>query len=438
MSFFRRHFFILFIWIIFLGCGQSGEEQTQTNVILIMADDLGFETIGCYGGESYSTPHLDRLAMEGMKFTHCFANPLCTPSRVQIMTGKYNFRNYIGFGLLDPGAETFGDVFKQAGYQTCIVGKWQLFGNEHQRALAGGRSGSRPEEAGFDRYCLWQVEHRQSRYKDPVIETSEDGESLYQGAYGPDVFTDYLIEFIREVKDDPFFVYYPMCLTHDPFQPTPADPEFESFDVSKPLNDTTYFENMLVYTDGIVGRIVEFLQQEGLAKETLVIFTGDNGTDRDVISTWNGQRIRGNKGYTNRYGTNVPLIIHGSSIIEQGTTNDALIDFTDFLPTILEAADIPLPKDFYTDGVSFYPLLTGEDGNEREWVFCHYDPNWGKFPSRRWVQDHQWKYYEDGAFYDLVNDPHEQLPINQTDMSTEMKRAMEKFKTVLQDMQPGS
>src|SRR5690606_34265483 len=115
------------------------------------------------------TPNLDRMAQEGMRFTHAYSTPLCTPTRVQLMTGKYNFRNYIGFGLLDKKEKTFADLLKAEGYVTGITGKWQLLGNEKQRALAGGKIGSTPEEAGFDQYCLWQVGKLGSRYKDVLI-----------------------------------------------------------------------------------------------------------------------------------------------------------------------------------------------------------------------------------------------------------------------------
>ncbi|MEN8151305.1 MAG: sulfatase-like hydrolase/transferase, partial [Planctomycetota bacterium] len=138
------------------------------NIVLIMADDLGYETIGANGGTSWKTPCLDAVAAEGIRFTHAYATPLCTPSRVQIMTGKYNFRNYIGFGLLDPAERTFAHLLRDAGYRTAITGKWQLYGNAHQRKLAG-RGGSRPEQAGFDEHLLWQVDDFGPRFSNPRL-----------------------------------------------------------------------------------------------------------------------------------------------------------------------------------------------------------------------------------------------------------------------------
>ena len=147
---------VLSIWQI---AGLAAEQAGRPNVILIMADDLGYECIGANGGTSYPTPHLDALAAGGVRFEHCYAQPLCTPTRVQLMTGQYNVRNYVRFGLLDPQQTTFAHALKEAGYATCIVGKWQL---------ASGFEG--PKHFGFDEYCLWQLTRRPPRFANPGLE----------------------------------------------------------------------------------------------------------------------------------------------------------------------------------------------------------------------------------------------------------------------------
>jgi|TARA_Y100000780_G_scaffold96969_1_gene88294 arylsulfatase A len=139
----------------------SGQAAGEPNIVLIMADDMGYECVTANGGESYSTPNLDRLARGGMRFEHCYSQPICTPSRVQLMTGNYNQRNYIRFGLLDPAVTTFGHLAKRAGYATCIGGKWQL-----ENGLKG------PNHFGFDEYCLWQLTRRPSRYPNPGLEVN--------------------------------------------------------------------------------------------------------------------------------------------------------------------------------------------------------------------------------------------------------------------------
>ncbi|MEX2566095.1 MAG: sulfatase-like hydrolase/transferase, partial [Cyclobacteriaceae bacterium] len=373
--------------------------QQKPNVILIMADDLGYEAIPSYGNEENITPHLDQMVAEGMRFENCHSTPLCTPSRVQIMTGKYNFRNYVGFGILDPGETTFGHLMKQAGYATCITGKWQLFGNEGQRKLAGGKKGTLPEDAGFDHYRLWQIKELGSRYKNPLLDTKETGLETYEGAYGPDLFVDYLEEFMENNVENPFFAYFPMVLTHDPFEPTPNSTEFEQYDPKERINDPKYFPQMVQYMDHLVGRIVKKVTDLGISENTLIIFIGDNGTDRDVHSRANGQVLKGNKGFTNDLGTHVPMIAYWPGKIPAGSINSNLIDFTDFVPTLLEAAGTQ-PQDHSNkwDGISFYDQLLGEKHpkNAREWIFCHYDPNWGKFEPRRFIYNTDWKLYENG------------------------------------------
>ena len=217
-------------------------EDARPNIVLILADDMGFECLNCYGGTSYRTPNLDALAAAGLKFNHCHAQPICTPTRVQIMTGLYNQRNYIRFGLLDPEATTFGHVLKQAGYKTCIVGKWQL---------EGGLTG--PNKLGFDEYCLWQLNRRPPRYPNPGLEINGDQVNYTNGEYGPDIVSDYLCEFIERNQQGPFFAYYPMILPHFPFVPTPDSDDWDPTKTGpeKGLGKNKYFaDNGRVYRQG--------------------------------------------------------------------------------------------------------------------------------------------------------------------------------------------
>lgn len=406
----------------------SAQENTgqKPNIILIMADDLGYEALACNGNDTNKTPNLDALARGGMRFTHAYSTPLCTPTRVQLMTGKYNFRNYIGFGLLKPGEKTFGHLLKAEGYVTGITGKWQLFGNARQRKLAGGKGGSRPETAGFDQYCLWQIDELGSRYKDPLISTSQ-GNSTHKGKYGPDVFADFAVKFIESNKEKPFFLYYPMVLTHSPFQPTPDNPGFEAFDVSTKVNDPKYFGEMVGYMDKIVGKIVDKVREAGLSKRTLIIFIGDNGTDRKIVSVMNGQQIKGDKGAPTTHGTHVPMIAFWDSVIKPGQVNDNLIDFTDFVPTLMDIAASGVPADFHTDGLSFHKQLLSKKTKVRDWVYCSYDPRWGPRKATAWAHDKQWKLFEDGRFYNIEKDPLELKPIPDEALTSDSRKAKEKL-----------
>lgn len=171
--------------------------KRKPNIILIMADDLGYEGLSCNGSLSYKTPHLDKLARTGVRFTHCYSQPLCTPSRVQIMTGQYNFRNYTEFGALHPKEITFGHILQKAGYATCVVGKWQL-------AARNKGIGTYPDKAGFDEHCLWQVDKLGSRYRSPLIQENSKIRDDLKGKYGPDVFLDYIQGFMERKKKGPF------------------------------------------------------------------------------------------------------------------------------------------------------------------------------------------------------------------------------------------
>lgn len=379
----------------------------KLNIVLIMADDLGYECLGCYGSTSYKTPFLDELARTGMRFERCYSQPLCTPSRVQIMTGQYNFRNYTEFGILDPKQKTFGHLLQKAGYATCVAGKWQLYGSVDQRPEVRG-TGSLPDQAGFDEHCLWQVDKRGSRYKDPEIVQNGKYRDDMQGKYGPDVFCDYILDFIERHRTKPFFVYFPMALVHSPFVPTP---DSEDWAKDKHENNPKYFADMVAYMDKIVGRIVQRLDELGLREKTLVLFTGDNGTSKGIKSKLGDRVIEGGKGDTTDAGTHAPLIANSKGIVPAGKVCGDLVDFSDFYPTFAEIAGAMQSENMIIDGRSFVPQIRSRLGNPRDWIFCHYDPKWGKWKLKRFVRDKRWKLYANGELYDVQADPLEDNPI---------------------------
>jgi len=379
----------------------------KPNIILIMADDIGYECFGCYGSESYKTPVLDGLAGTGMRFEHCYSQPLCTPSRVKIMTGQYNFRNYTNFGVLDPKQKTFGHLLQGCGYATCVVGKWQLYGSVNQAADVRG-TGSLPDQAGFDEHCLWQIRNRGPRYKDPLVVQNGKTRDDLEGKYGPDVFCDYALDFMDRHKDKSFFVYFPMALVHSPFVPTP---DSEDWTKKTHEDNTKYFADMVTYMDKIVGRIVGKLDELGLRENTLVLFTGDNGTHKSIKSKISGRVIQGDKGETTDAGTRVPLIANQPGVVPAGAVCGDLVDFSDFVPTFADVAGVRVPEEMIIDGRSFLPQLRGEKGNPREWIFCHYDPKWlGRKEATRFVRDKKWKLYADGNLYNVSADTLEQNP----------------------------
>jgi arylsulfatase A len=377
----------------------TAAEAKKPNVILIMADDLGYETIGANGGTSYPTPELDKLAANGVRFTQCYVQPLCTPTRVQLMTGKYNVRNYVDFGNMDPKAVTFGNLFQQAGYATAIAGKWQL-----------GQDPELPKKYGFQEHCLWQHTHRPPRYANAGLEINGVKKDYTNGEYGPDEVNRFVLDYIGRQKDKPFFVYYPMILTHSPYQPTPDskdwDPKAKGENVNK---HDKHFGEMVTYMDKLIGQLVARLDQLGLRENTLLIFLGDNGTGAGTKSMMGEKVVIGGKGQTKASGMHVPLIVNWPAGAAKGKVYHDLVDSTDFLPTICAAAGIKLPSDFVLDGRSFLPQVRGEQGQPREWIYSWYSPRQENL--REFAFNQHYKLYRTGEFYDLQTDREETTPL---------------------------
>ncbi len=381
---------------------QQSLAADKTNVILIMADDIGYECYGAYGGTSYKTPVLDRLAKQGMRFDHVYSQPLCTPSRVKIMTGLSNVRNYASFSTLKKSERTFGHMMLEAGYRTAIAGKWQLLGAEHYKAPIKG-AGTRPKAAGFERHCLWQVDKLGERFWGPKVTIDGEIKQFPNEIYGPDVYCQFLLDRLEEYKDEPFFLYYPMVLVHSPFVPTPDSADRKS------RNRQQNFADMVAYMDKLIGRIVRKTESLGIAEKTLILVTGDNGTHKSLKSYMGDRLIVGGKGSPTDAGTHVALFGYQPGTVPAGTVSDALIEFSDFAPTIAEATGArPLSP---TDGVSFLPALHGRKGSPRDSIFIYYWPRPEKGEPTRFVRNRRWKLYGDGRLFDVKNDVLEKHPI---------------------------
>ncbi|MBN1342893.1 MAG: sulfatase-like hydrolase/transferase [Phycisphaerae bacterium] len=417
--------------VVLAADGAGASRSGRPNVILIMADDLGYECIGADGCTSYKTPVLDRLAAGGVRFTQCYVQPLCTPTRSQMMTGIYNVRNYVRFGYMDPATTTFGNLFKEAGYATCIVGKWQL-----------GHDPDQPRKFGFDEHCLWNYMRRPGRYRNPGLGINGKQVDYTHGEYGPDIVNAYALDFIRRNKDKPFFVYYPMILTHSPYDPTPDSPDYGGGQrprKSRVAGVNPHFADMVAYMDKLIGRLVACLDEVGLRENTLVLFLGDNGTGAGTRSMMGDKVVIGGKGKTTMTGMHVPLIASWPGKIGSGEVCQDLVDSTDFLPTICEAAGVKVPVELKIDGRSFLPQLRGEEGRPREWYYCwfaHQGRLRGEFAANQ-----RYKLYRTGDFYDLANDPDEKHPLKVGSLEGEAAAAAKVLQSALdryKDARPGN
>ena len=394
-----------------------------------MADDIGFEALSVNGSLSYNTPFLDSLASNGINFTKAFSQPLCTPSRVKLMTGKYNYRNYEHFTFLNSNQKTFGNLFKDNGYKTAIVGKWQLNGlqiNEVEKHIA--QDNERPYKFGFDEYSLWQLTKLRAegeRFANPLIE--QNGKVLERdiNAYGPDIVSDYAVNFIRENKDQPFFIYYPMLLVHDPFVPTPDSPEWNSLDTRSKSN-RKFFKDMVAYMDKIVGKIITELKSQGVYENTLILFIGDNGTSSRLTTNTSKGQIRGAKGNTITHGIHVPMIASWPSMINNSRKYSGLINFNDFYATFSDILGVVDDS----DGTSMMDIFIGENIKNREIATIYYDPMWSDNVSKYrsvFTQDNRYKLYKDGRFYDIENDVLETSPLKEEDLTKGQKNIKNKL-----------
>ncbi len=392
------------------------EDDPRPNVIVIMADDLGIECLGAYGGETYSTPNLDRLARAGMMFRQHFGTPVCSPARAQMLTGRYAYRS--GFidildrsgavTSLDPKKEvTLPGLLKRVGYSTAVAGKWHLgWGNQPTTGPAEFdpkqyRPSSNIAACGFqDQYCF---SGPHITYGPPV-----------KGKYHPDLYQDWALRYLegRQRKTNPFFLYYATGLVHFDFDPTPLHPEGKR-------NDRKNFPYMLEYLDMQIGELVAKLDETGLRDNTLLLLTSDNGCD-EFKSRLNGREIVGAKSSMKDSGTCVPMLASWPRTIKPGSECGELTDHSDFLPTICELTGASVPADRVIDGRSFAPHMRGQKANGREWVFVRLVNKW-------FIRDKKYKLRETGRLYDLSDTPFQEKRIEPKDETAEAKEVKKKL-----------
>jgi arylsulfatase A len=324
------------------------------NVILMFADDLGWGDLGCYGSP-LSTPHLDRLAREGMRFTHCLsANPVCSPSRAALLTGRYPTRVGVPTvlfprdrtGLAD-GEQTIAQLLKAKGYNTACVGKWHL----------GHTPPNLPTFKGFDSYFGIPYSN------DMSPRWLMDGEKVLEEETPLDTltprYTERAVQFIGQNKDSPFFLYFPHTYPHIPLGASKA------FRGKSPHG---IYGDVIAELDWSVGELIAALKKHGLDKNTLFLFSSDNGP-------WfqgSPGKLRGRKGMTWEGGVRVPLIAWAPGRIPRGRVSDALVSTIDITPTICSLTGAALPAR-PVDGIDISPLLTGAKPAIERDVILYFD-----------------------------------------------------------------
>lgn len=358
----------------------DGNARQTPNVVLFLVDDLGWADLGCYGNKFHETPHIDRLARQGMRFTDAYAAcPVCSPTRASLLTGRYpatlKLTDFIPghwrpwarlvvpeFNQQLPHEEvTFAEVLGQGGYVSGAFGKWHLGARSHY-----------PDTQGFDEFLVTR-----GRHFFPHVRATPPVEAM-DGAYLADVLTARAEQFIAAHRDRPFVLYLSHYAVHIPLEAKSTLVEkYEN--KPKPAAGVNHpvYAAMVEHVDGSLGRIVEMLEKHALSDNTIVILFSDNGGLRrrfdgaGPVVTSNAP-LRDEKGSLYEGGIRVPLIVRWPGVVEPGTLSHAPVSSVDIFPTMLEAAGLGEQIGESVDGESLLPLLAGSGRLDREAIFWHY------------------------------------------------------------------
>jgi len=361
------------------NCEENPNDGRVPNVILILVDDLGWSDLPCYGNNFHETPHIDRLARQGMRFQDFYAAPVCSPARASIQSGQYTAR--VGITNFIPGhwrpfaklieapngpflplaCVTIAEALKQAGYTTGHFGKWHLGPHSHF-----------PDKQGYDVSVVTGGRHFGSRV------LGKPPKKLPPEVYLADFLTDRAVEFIEQNRDRPFFVHLAHYAVHIPLEAKAA--EIRKY-VEKPkppggVNNPVYAA-MIAHVDQSVGRVMKTLEQLQLADNTVFIFTSDNGGLRrrydgqgEVVTT--NAPLRDEKGSLYEGGIRVPLVVRWPGVVAPDSVCREPVTCADFYPTLVEVAGGKPPAAQVLDGLSLVPLLKQAGGFQREAVYFHY------------------------------------------------------------------
>jgi arylsulfatase A len=389
-------------------------DAAKPNIILIYADDLGLDGVGCYGSDKHKTPNIDKLAASGTRFTTCYAAPLCGPSRCLLMTGRYAFRTGgIGNGSWrngGPGAKSADEpsvarLLKQSGYATAQAGKWRQVGET-------------PRDWGFDEYVtdptaggwFWKDSYEKNGEQ---IKTDKE-------VYNPDIIHAFSIDFITRNKEKPFFLYYAMHLVHGPILRTPDTKE-----------GSDLYEDNIAYMDKQVGGIVAEVEKLGLREKTLIIFSADNGTALSYPSTIGGRMLNGKKASMLEGGSRVPYIASWPGVTPAGKVSNDIVSIADVLPTFTELGGGRLPEGVKIDGISHAAQLRGEKGTPRQWAYVQLGNKW-------FVREAGWKMNEASELFDMSDAPFTEKPVAAAADTEASKTARARLTAVLADLNPAA
>jgi arylsulfatase A len=389
-----------------LATASKPNPPRRVNIILVLSDDVGLSRIGCYGGEPFKTPHLDRMAASGLRFERCYSTPLCGPSRAVFLTGKYPFRTGAtsnGNSEINPAIHpTIPAVLRQAGYATCAIGK---LGQS-----APPDDAEAPNRLGFDESMLWMGRATPDRYWNPRYYRNGEVVQGKPDEYGPDLTHAFLVDFMTRNRNRPFFVYYSAVLSHGPFVRTPDSKD-----------DKNLVVDMVAYLDKQMGQLAADLEKLQLRDKTIILFTSDNGPYGNPLGTICGKPMLGAKTDLTEGGVREPLIVNCPGRVPAGKVCTDLTDFSDFFPTVLELTGTKAPEGLKLDGQSIAPQILGKPGRPRPWVYVQLGRDY-------FIADQRYKLYDDGKFVDITDSPCAETPATDSDAKRRLQQALDQLR----------
>jgi len=429
-------------------------QESKPNFVFILADDLGFSQIGCYGSSYYKTPNIDKLAEEGMRFTNAYAAcPVCSPTRASIMTGKYPARlhltDFIAGNNKDdyplsqpkwqkwlPLAEvTYAEVLKEFGFRTALFGKWHL----SKEKMPPGSLPFNPDKQGFDEIFV--------TYK-PSDSMKQPWQDEEVDAHNVDTITNLAIDFIERNKSNPFFLFVSHNTIHDPLkEKAETIRKYEKLKETKEPENHAIIAAMIERMDNSCGKIFTKINQLGLEENTIIIFFGDNGGKHKYAAQ---TPFRAGKGWLYEGGIREPLIVKWKDNIEAKTVSAARVSSIDFFPTILNICGIDKSLK-NIDGQSFYPVLRNPKVSTHENLFWHY-PHYhngsgmkpagavrsGKYKLVEWYEPKLLNQTKSIELYDLENDQGETTDLSETmpEKANELKGLLDNWRTEIGAQMP--
>ena len=391
-----RNLLLSLLFLFLLSSCSNQQNRVRPNIIIILTDDQGWGDLSCNGNTNIETLNIDKLAETGITFDRFFVCAVCSPTRSELLTGRYHVRSGVwstgaGGERMDLDETTIAEVFKNAGYTTAAYGKWHN----------GMQAPYHPNSRGFDDFYGFCSGHW-GNYYSPMLE--HNGEIIKGDGFITDDFTQKGLDFIEKNKDKPFLLYLPFNTPHSPMQVPDQfwekykNKDLEMFNREKEKEDTLFTKAALAMCENIdwnVGRISQKVEELGLTENTIIVYLSDNGPNG---VRWN-DNMKGKKGSTNEGGVRSPLIIKWEGKLRGGKEIGQITSGIDLLPTLAELAGIDLQTIKPLDGISITPLLTNDTIDWKDRIIYNY---WGGKLSLR---NQKFRLDHENKLFDMVNDP---------------------------------